>query len=258
MSYSHKAYTRMDRPAILLVLWWCCPGVRRKTQDLNAGGHIRMQVRRTGEFQGTVLIADDHEIYRFGLVQLMRRSLKAKRFLQAACFAEVLEHLRDKDVSLVILDLKMPGLTASTEIRRLRLLRPDARMVVLSGSESREDILGCLSAGAHGYIVKNQQTDQLISRLRYILSGEIYIPASLAETSGATSSEPVDKLQKLELSKRQRQVLKGLIEGKSNKEIAQALNIAEGTVKIHLAALFRLLGAANRAHAVALGKQLIG
>jgi DNA-binding NarL/FixJ family response regulator len=225
------------------------------------GGHNTMQARRTGEFQGTVLIADDHEIFRFGLVQLMRRSLKVKRFLQAASFAEVLEHLRDMDVSLLILDLKMPGLTASTEIRRLRLLRPDARMVVLSGSESREDILGCLSAGAHGYIVKNQQTDQLISRLRYILSGEIYIPASLADLIPKTSeapSEPVVELLKIDLSKRQRQVLKGLIEGKSNKEIAQGLNIAEGTVKIHLAALFRLLGAANRAHAVALGKQLVG
>ena len=251
----------MDRPAIVRVLWWCCPGVGRKTQDLHAGGHNTMQARRTGEFQGTVLIADDHEIFRFGLVQLMRRSLKVKRFLQAASFAEVLEHLRDMDVSLLILDLKMPGLTASTEIRRLRLLRPDARMVVLSGSESREDILGCLSAGAHGYIVKNQQTDQLISRLRYILSGEIYIPASLADLIPKTSeapSEPVVELLKIDLSKRQRQVLKGLIEGKSNKEIAQGLNIAEGTVKIHLAALFRLLGAANRAHAVALGKQLVG
>ena len=134
--------------------------------------------------------------------------------------------------------------------------------VVLSGSECREDILGSLSAGAHGYIVKNQQTDQLIRRFRYILSGEMYVPASLAESlpeSGkATAAEPIAQLQKIELSERQRQVLKGLIEGKSNKEIAQALNIAEGTVKIHLAALFRLLGAANRAHAVALGKQLIG
>jgi DNA-binding NarL/FixJ family response regulator len=221
-----------------------------------------MQVRRKSEFQGTILIADDHEIFRLGLVQLLRKSLKAKRFLQAACFAQVVEHLSNEDVALVILDLKMPGLTTPAEIRRLRLLRPDARIVVLSGSECREDILGSLSAGAHGYIVKNQQTDQLITRFRYILSGEMYVPASLAESlpdSGkATAGEPIARLQKIALSERQRQVLKGLIEGKSNKEIAQALNIAEGTVKIHLAALFRLLGAANRAHAVALGKQLIG
>ena len=117
-------------------------------------------MRRKSEFQGTVLIADDHEIFRLGLLQLLRRSLKVKRFLQAASFAQVMEHLSDEDVSLVILDLKMPGLTASTEIRRLRLLRPDARMVVLSGSECREDILGSLSAGAHGYIVRfNKQTN---------------------------------------------------------------------------------------------------
>ena len=236
--------------------------MRRKTKALHAGGRKTMQMRRESEFQGTILIADDHEIFRLGLVQLLRRSLKVKRFLQAACFAQVVEHLSDEDVALVILDLKMPGLTAPTEIRRLRLLRPDARIVVLSGSECREDILGSLSAGAHGYIVKNQQTDQLIRRFRDILSGEMYVPASLAESlpeaSEATAAEPVAQLLKTELSKRQRQVLKGLIEGKSNKGIAQALNIAEGTVKIHLAALFRILGAANRAHAVALGKQLVG
>jgi DNA-binding NarL/FixJ family response regulator len=259
---SHKAYTKTDRPTIFQVLCGPCPRVRRKTQDLHAEGHKAIQVRRKSEFQGTVLIADDHEIFRLGLLQLLRRSLKVKRFLHAASFAQVIEHLRDEDVSLVILDLKMPGLTASTEIRRLRLLRPDARMVVVSGSECREDILGCLSAGVHGYIVKNQQTDQLIRRLRYILSGEMYVPASLAEllpeTTEASTSKPIAQLLKIDLSKRQRQVLKGLIEGKSNKEIAQALGIAEGTVKIHLAALFRLLRAANRAHAVALGKQLIG
>jgi DNA-binding NarL/FixJ family response regulator len=220
-----------------------------------------MQARRKSEFQGTILIADDHEVFRLGLARLLRKSLNAKRFLQAACFAQVVEHLSDEDVALVILDLKMPGLTAPAEIRRLRLLCPDARIVVLSGSECREDILGSLSAGAHGYIVKNQQTDQLIKRFRDILSGEMYVPASLAESlpeaSEATAAEPVAQLLKTELSKRQRQVLSGLIEGKSNKEIAQALNIAEGTVKIHLSALFRILGAANRAHAVALGKQLV-
>jgi len=98
----------------------------------------------------------------------------------------------------------------------------------------------------------------LIERLRYILGGEIYVPPILAE-------QPPEKGGRLEVSRspmqslsaRQRQVLMGLVEGKSNKEIAQALNVAEGTVKMHLAALFRVLGATNRAHAVAMGKQLI-
>ena len=73
------------------------------------------------EFRGTVLIADDHEVFRIGLVHLLRRSLKIKRFLQAECFAQVVDHLKDQDVTLTILDLRMPGLEGPEEIARLRL-----------------------------------------------------------------------------------------------------------------------------------------
>lgn len=220
-----------------------------------------MPGRAKSEFQGTVLIADDHEVYRIGLVQLLRRTLKVSRFLEAECFSEVVEHLKDPDVMLTVLDLKMPGLTDPKEIARVRRLRPDAHVVVLSASDCRRDILEALWAGAHGYIVKTQNTDQLVHRLRYILSGEVYVPPTLAELPPEPGEDQAPNhrpQQGKTLSSRQRQVLKGLVEGKSNKEIARALNVAEGTVKIHLAALFRVLGATNRAHAAALGKQLIG
>jgi len=221
-----------------------------------------MPGRGKTEFRGTVLIADDHEVFRMGLMHLLRRSLKIKRFLQAECFPQVLEHLTDKDVTLAIIDLRMPGLQAAKEITQVRYLRPEAQVVVLSASDSRQDIIEALSAGAHGYIVKSQDTDRLVDRLRYVLSGEIYVPAFLADLPPEPDkvpgpnrgSQPVQK----SLSSRQLQVLKGLVEGKSNKDIARSLNVAEGTVKIHLAALFRVLGATNRAHAVALSKQLIG
>ena len=167
-----------------------------------------------------------------------------------------------EDVSLTILDLGMQGFAGPQEITRMRLLRPDAQVVVLSASDSRKDILEALSAGAHGYIVKSQNMDQLVERLRHVLSGEIYVPAVLADLLPgpveATASDRGAQPEQKALSSRQREVLKGLVEGKSNKEIARALNVAEGTVKIHLAALFRVLGATNRAHAVAIGKQLIG
>jgi DNA-binding NarL/FixJ family response regulator len=220
-----------------------------------------MARRAKSEFQGTVLIADDHEVFRIGLVQLLRRSLKVKRFLEAECFSQVVEHLQDQTVTLTILDLRMPGLESAKEITRLRLIRPEAQVVVLSASESRKDIVEALSAGAHGYIVKSQNTDQLVDRLRHVLSGEIYVPAVLAELRAepaeGTAPSPGTQHEQKALSRRQRQVLRELVEGKSNKEIARSLNVAEGTVKIHLAALFRILGATNRAHAVALGKQLI-
>lgn len=214
------------------------------------------------QLRGTALIADDHEVFRMGLMHLLRRSLKVKRFLQAECFDQVIEHLKDEDVTLLILDLRMPGLESPEQITRVRLLRPDAQVVVLSASDSRQDILEALSAGVHGYIVKSQNTDRLVDRLRHVLSGEIYVPAILADlplevdkgTAPSRGSRPAQKT----LSARQIQVLKGLVEGKSNKDIARSLNVAEGTVKIHLAALFRVLGAVNRAHAAALGKALIG
>lgn len=221
-----------------------------------------MRGRAKCKFQGSVLIADDHAVFRIGLMQLLRRCLTVRRFLEAECFADALDLLEERDVTLAIIDLRMPGLSSPIDIARMRLLRPDARIVVLSASDSREDILDALSAGVHGYIIKTQHTEQLVDRLRYILCGEIYVPAILAEqplqsVEGRATKSSV-KLADKALSDRQRQVLKGLVEGKSNKEIAKTLNVAEGTVKMHLAALFRALGASNRAHAAALGKQLIG
>ena len=205
--------------------------------------------RAKDEFRGTVLIADDHALYRIGLVHLLRNDLKANKILEATSFTEGIKLLKHKDVTLVILDLGMTGMSSPKDIARMRSLRPDVLVVVLSASDHREDILEALSAGVHGYIVKNQK--DLIGYLRYILSGEVYVPPILAEQAYRVS-RPEEQL----LTSRQRQVLEGLVEGKSNKEIAQALNIAEGTVKLHLAGLFRLLGADNRAHAAALGKQL--
>jgi DNA-binding NarL/FixJ family response regulator len=223
---------------------------------------MRSRGRTKWEFQGTVLIADDHELLRDGLMQALRRELNMARFVEAECFAEAIQHLERKDdVTLAIVDL-MTDMPSPMGIARMRRLRPQTLIVVLSGSEEREDILGALAAGAHGYIVKTQQTDQLIDKLRYILSGEIYVPPILAELApepvlSAQDQDLADQPTQKALSSRQRQVLKCLVEGRSNKEIAQALNVAEGTVKQHLAALFRVLGASNRAHAAALGKPLI-
>jgi DNA-binding NarL/FixJ family response regulator len=148
--------------------------------------------RAKDEFRGTVLIADDHAVFRMGLVQLLQRDLKVKRFLQATSFAEVIERLKQKDVTLAILDLGIPGLGVPTDIAQVRRLRPDALVVVLSASERREDILEALSAGVHGYIVKSQ-TDGLVARLRYVLSGEIYVPPILAEQAPCAPRSSTDQ-----------------------------------------------------------------
>jgi DNA-binding NarL/FixJ family response regulator len=221
-----------------------------------------MEKQGTPEFRGTILIADDHEVFRFGLSQLLRQALGAERIVEAERFEQALDHLQDEELSLVIIDLGMPGLPSPDQLATIRNQRPDVRVVVISGSDSREDILAALAAGVHGYIVKSQRIKALIDRLRYVLGGEIYVPPSLAERRPPEIAQPnrhaASRPMAGTLSERRRQVLKGLVEGLSNKEIARQLGISEGTVKMHIAALFRLLGATNRTQVVARGKELLG
>lgn len=221
-----------------------------------------MARQRMQEIDGTVIVADDHEVLRVGVVQLLRDSFGVDKTLHASSFDEALGLVEDPAVRLVILDLGMPGLGCPQELSKIRRKRPEAKVVVLSGSEDPDDILAALSAGVHGYMIKSARLDSLVERLAYVMSGEIYVPSLLAERAVPAPEESKAPLVKLgngalQLSDRQRQVLKGLVLGQSNKQIARDLKLAEGTVKMHIGALFRALGAVNRAHAAALGKPLI-
>jgi DNA-binding NarL/FixJ family response regulator len=210
-------------------------------------------------FVGAILIADDHAVYRYGLSLILKETFGAAKILQAERFEEGLNRLDEPDLTLAIFDLGMPGLSDPRELEAVRRKRPDVCLVVLSASESREDILASLAAGVHGYIVKSHATDAMIAHLRTILSGQIYVPPQLAQLppAAAQASTRADSKVLATLSERQLQVLRGLVEGRSNKEISHDLQLSEGTIKMHIAALLRQLGATNRTHAAALGKQLL-
>jgi DNA-binding NarL/FixJ family response regulator len=216
---------------------------------------------RKGAPLGTIVIADDHEVFRYGLAQVLRRSLNLARVLEAATFDEAIQHLAEESVIAAIVDLGMPGLERIEDLARVRRRRADIRLVVLSGSEARESILAALAAGAHGYIVKNASTSALLDHIKTILGGTIYVPECLAQLPPEASlpEAPVEtpKLSPVMagLTDRQRDVLKLIAEGFSNKRIAHALAISEGTVKMHVTSILRVTGASNRAQAAALGKQ---
>jgi DNA-binding NarL/FixJ family response regulator len=135
---------------------------------------------------------------------------------------------------------------------------PNARVAVVSGSKSRRDILQSLEAGVHGYVPKSLSVAELTGALQKVLDGNLYVPPSLADVdtpSEATSHSKPERAETDEidpahmLTRRQHEVLELLIKGKSNKEIALALKLGEGTVKVHLAAIFRHFGVNNRAAA---------
>lgn len=206
---------------------------------------------------GAILIADDHEVVRFGLAEVLRTALGATRVIGVSGFDEAIKHLADPDLQLAIFDLRTSGLDTPRGLAVVRQRRPDLRVIVLSGSSARDDILAALEAGVHGYLVKSESADLLVQRVKYVLSGEIYVPPAIAELPRTNPAKNNGRSDVQTLTHRQLQVLELVTEGHSNKAIAAKLKISEGTVKMHIAATFRAIGATNRTQAAAIGKKLL-
>ncbi len=200
-----------------------------------------------------VLIADDHELFRDGLRSLVEDALGAEEVRQAGSLDEALDVMNESSPpDLLILDLRMPGVSGAEAFAALRDALPGTKVVVMSASEDREDIIAALAGGVHGYIPKSLSASQIEAALHDVLGGRIYAPVALGQRATAPAPEPRQIATSVEgLTLRQRDVLGQLMKGQSSKEIARVLSIAEGTVKIHLAAIYRAVGVRTRAEAIA-------
>lgn len=207
------------------------------------------------------LTADDDEFFRAALRFILSGRLGFSEVIETGSFDDALEHLTARgDIALALFDLAMPGMDNPGSLRTVREFFPNTRIAMVSASKARGDILMTLDAGAHGYVSKDLSMAEMTEILQKIVEGWIYVPPSIAEVSSA--SEMVSFLHGRAtrqtgdvglLTPRQRQVLDLLIAGKSNKEIARALQLSDGTIKVHMAALFKNLGVNSRSAAAALG-----
>ncbi|HEY1931417.1 MAG TPA: response regulator transcription factor [Acetobacteraceae bacterium] len=203
-----------------------------------------------------VLIADRLTFYRHGLAALLRDSRPGWSLAEAGTFTELLDRLDQGQARLVLIDLQLPGMDRADGVRRLRQMFPNRSFVVLSDDDGRATILECLAAGAQGFVLKSTTPTQFLRAIDTILSGAVFAPASL---SNAPFHPPVPhsridvppKETLAPLTDRQRAVFALLAEGCATKEIARRLDLAIGTVKVHLAAIYRALGARSRLEAVA-------
>lgn len=199
------------------------------------------------------LIADDHELFRSGLKQLLVDSLGADEVREAETLDQAIEILTNEGAGdLVLVDLRMPGMSGAEALAALRDGFPNAKIAVVSAWEERSEILAALSAGVHGYIPKSLSSAEIAGAIQAILDGRIYVPATIGRRepgSPVVFAQPGVSDSKLTL--RQKEVLNELLKGQASKEIARTLDIAEGTVKIHLAAIYRALGVRTRAEAIA-------
>lgn len=209
-----------------------------------------------------LLIADDHSLLRQGVRQLLSDEFADFTFAEADSLDAVLDQLAVEPVDLLLMDLGMPGMAGAESLRALREAHPNARIIVVTGVEERAMILDCLAAGVHGYVLKASPAEEIIRAVRMVLAGDIYVAAALAtlgpvravtEHPVAMPTVPPDTSR---FTARQVQVLQLLAQGLSTKDIARNLELGPGTVKIHLAAIYRRLNAHNRTEAVVLASKL--
>jgi len=209
-----------------------------------------------------ILIGDDHLLFREGLCRLLTQLDDQASFIEAGTFDDVLTLARDgQDFDLVLLDLQMPGFPGFSGVQEICEAQAGTPVVIVSASEAQADVRAALDAGASGYIPKSSSVKIMLSALNLIFSGGIYVPPSAilgdgpgvsghATAASGAGGSVTGTAGTPTLTQRQRDVLRCLREGKSNKQIAYELGLSEGTVKIHVTAVMRSLGVRNRTQAV--------
>lgn len=208
-----------------------------------------------------ILIADDHELFRDGLRHVLDQLGGALTIVEASDFQQAIETVeRERDIDIVLLDLAMPGMTWNEGLQRLKDLLPEnVPIIVLSASDERRHVLQAVNMGAAGFIPKTSSSRVMLSALKLVLSGGVYLPPALLEQGSAQGDGfgPMANESTVSfLTPRQREVLALLGQGKSNKEIARVLQLAEGTVKLHVTAILKALNVNNRTRAVVAASQL--
>jgi DNA-binding NarL/FixJ family response regulator len=219
-----------------------------------------------------ILIADDHRLVIEAVKAKLSELEPAIEFVLAMSVDELLASASD-DLDLAVIDLNMPGAEGQAHIEEIRRRHPAVPVIVLSGYEDPTVMRSALEVGVLGFIPKAYSPEVMISAVRLVLAGGVYVPPLMlsavppgivpgvnevgdaAAPRGASNTHTLEHLRKV-LTERQVEVLQLLSQGKPNKLIGRSLGISEGTVKIHLAAIFRALNVRNRTEAVVAAQTL--
>jgi two-component system nitrate/nitrite response regulator NarL len=200
-----------------------------------------------------VLLVDDHTLFRSGVKALLQRHDGFEVVGEAAGSLEGVKRARELKPDVVLLDLHMPGVPGKDAVKLFLDESPGTHVVMLTVSESADDLVHTLRAGASGYLLKNIETDTLLDLIRRAVAGDSVVSAEMTtklvkglRAAGASSVVVEDKET---LSPREREILGYLAKGASNKEIARTLDLAESTVKIHVQHILRKLNLSSRVQA---------
>lgn len=208
-----------------------------------------------------ILVIEDHALVREGLLLALKaleepgttaETLGARDAEEATRLLE-----RNDDFDLALLDLMLPGTGGLAFLGVMRKRFPHVPVVILSALDDADTVLKAMRQGAAGFVSKASPTEVLLGALREVLAGEIWLPPEYRELTGKRKRAKT-VAERYGLTKSQARVLELLAEGKTNRDIAELLDVTEGTVKIHVSAIFKSLGVNNRSQAllVAQGKKM--
>ena len=211
-----------------------------------------------------ILIADDHELFLNGLEFILKSEFKDSEVVLAKNYTEIFEQLDDhKDFDLIITDLAMPGANWLEALNRIHQMAGETPIIIVSAVFDKEILQKTLEVGVSGYIPKSSSNAVMVSAINLVLAGGVYIPHELLDnavdnkeitkeikTLQTLSDEQISPKTTKKLTPRQIEVIKGIARGLSNKLIAYELGLTEGTVKVHVTVILKVLGVNNRTAAV--------
>jgi DNA-binding NarL/FixJ family response regulator len=202
-----------------------------------------------------VLVVDDHPLMQTAIADTLFELVSSIHVQPAGSLGEALKQLSQAKFDLVVLDLALPDTVGFEGLKRLQRRHPEVRVVVCSGRFDYRTVYQALDLGASGFIPKSFGQYSIVEALRKVLSGNVYLPDMEGESIRRAMPAPslpfaAESVEALELSPRQLDVLRLLVRGYPNKLICRQLELAEGTVKVHVSAVLAKLGARSRAEAI--------
>jgi two-component system, NarL family, response regulator DevR len=201
-----------------------------------------------------ILLVDDHEVVRLGLKALLERHPQFEVIGEASSAREALEQVANNHPNVVIMDIRLPGTSGIEACEEITTRFPDTRVLMLTSYAEDEMLFSAIRAGASGYILKQIGGDELVHALEAVARGEALLDPAVTqrvfqEVRRAVKEEEASAF--VHLSQQEKHVLLLVSEGKTNREIAKALFLGEGTVRNYVSSILSKLGVSNRAEAAA-------